>query len=238
VTADIQKHIDQLFTAELQFRLASAARVATTMKLQPLDLPMEWTHGQHRVTYEEIALRQDQAEFAACHLQQSSTYLMAVVIKDAVRAAVMDPKNSSDLNVRATYQIGRLTRNAFAHAPFSPVWSIDPDCRNTVYSIPDIITLDTTNLNQVAFDWRHYGGPLALFRLCRFVRVEILKDVVAPREVVPIPKELYVQQGNLIMRSISELPKGASPSEIEPLADGRIPLGGGHFLIPNRKGES
>lgn len=65
-----EKHIRQLFTAELQFRFASAVRIATTMKVQPLDLPMEWTHGQHRVTYEEIALRQDQADYAASHLQQ------------------------------------------------------------------------------------------------------------------------------------------------------------------------
>ena len=233
--ADRQKQIDQLFTAELQFRFASAVRVATTMQLQPLDLPMEWTHGKHRVTYEEVALRQDQAEFAARHLQRSATYLMAVAMKDAIRAVVSDPKNSADSNVRAAYQIARLIRNAFAHAPFSPVWSIDPDCRNTIFSIPDIVTLDTKNIHGVAFDWRQYGGPLAMFRLCRFVRVHILKDDVAPRKVVPIPKERYLQQGDLILRGVNEIPKDAVPVEIEALPDGRIPLGGGHFIGPTDK---
>lgn len=47
--SDRERHIAQLFTAELQFRLASAVRLATTRNVQPLDLPTEWTHGQHRV---------------------------------------------------------------------------------------------------------------------------------------------------------------------------------------------
>lgn len=57
---DRERHIQQVFTAELQFRLASAVRLAVRGNRQPLDLPMEWTHGQHRVQYEETALRQDQ----------------------------------------------------------------------------------------------------------------------------------------------------------------------------------
>lgn len=99
-----QRHIDQLFAAELQFRLASAVRLATTLKVQPLDLPMEWTHGQQRVKYEEIALRPDQADYAACFLHRSATFLMAVAVKDAIRAVVPDPKSSTDPDVRAAYQ--------------------------------------------------------------------------------------------------------------------------------------
>ena len=51
-----ENHIQHLFTGELQSRLASSVRLSVTGKRQPLDLPMEWTHGQHRVRYEEIAL--------------------------------------------------------------------------------------------------------------------------------------------------------------------------------------
>lgn len=196
---DREKHIRNLFTAELQFRLASAVRLATTRQVQPLDLPMEWTHGQHRVKYEEIALRPDQADFAACFIHRSATFLMAVVIKDAIRAVVPDPKTSADSDVRAAYQVARLVRNAFAHAPFSPTWSIDPDCRDKVFAVPDVITLDTTGLHGRPFDWRHYGGPLALFRLCRFVRIQVLKDEATPREIVPIPANVIYQQGNLII---------------------------------------
>ena len=54
---DREHHIQQLFTAELRFRLSSAVRLAVTGNRQPLDPPLEWVHGQHRVRYEEIALR-------------------------------------------------------------------------------------------------------------------------------------------------------------------------------------
>src|SRR5262249_3005146 len=105
VDAEREKHIRQLFSAELQFRLASAVRLATTRATQPLDLPMEWTHGKHRVRYEELALRHEQADYAADLLHRSATYLMAVAMKDAIRAAVPDPKTSSDQATRSAYQI-------------------------------------------------------------------------------------------------------------------------------------
>lgn len=229
---DRDKHTGFLFTAELQFRFASAVRLATTMEAQPLDLPMEWTHGQHRVRYEEIALRQDQADYAACFLHRSATYLLALAIKDAIRAVVSDPKTATDSNVRAAYQVARLIRNAFAHAPFDPTWSIDPDCRDTIFSVPDVVTLDTKGLHGTAFDWRHYGGPLALFRLYRFTRTEILTDSPAPRKVVPIPKNRVYQQGDLILTRVDQFPAGAVPLDIEPLPDGGVPLGSGHALYP------
>lgn len=232
---DREYHIQQLFTAELQFRLASAVRLAVTGNRQPLDLPMEWVHGQHRVRYEEIALRPDQADYAAAFLQRSATYLMAVAMKDAIRAVVPDPKTSPDSNVRAAYQIARLIRNAFAHAPFSPTWSIDPDCRDKTFAIPDLITLDTTGLHGTVFDWRHYGGPLALFRLGRFVRTAILKDDPTPRKVVPIPGRKIVQQGNLILEKVDALPPDAVPVRGNRRPDGGIDLGGGHVLYPGDK---
>jgi hypothetical protein len=154
---DREHHIRQLFTAELQFRLASAVRLAVTGNRQPLDLPIEWTHGQHRVRYDEIALRQDQADYAAAFLQRSATYLMAVAMKDAIRVVVPDPKQSQDAAVRAAYLIARLIRNAFAHAPFSPTWSIDPDCRDTKFTVPDLITLDTTGLHGTGGSWARPG---------------------------------------------------------------------------------
>jgi hypothetical protein len=232
---DREHHVQQLFAAELQFRLASAVRLAVTGNRQPLDLPIEWVHGQHRVRYEEIALRQDQADYAAGFLQRSATYLMAVAMKDAIRAAVPDPKKSSAPDVRAAYQIARLIRNAFAHAPFSPTWSIDPDCRDKTYAISDLITLNTTGLDGAAFDWRHYGGPLALFRLGRFVRTTILKDEPAPRKVVPIPSRSILQQGDLILEKVDTISPEAVPVERSMYADGGIDLGGGYVVYPTDK---
>lgn len=221
--SDREKQAGLLFTAELEFRLASAVRLATTSEAQPLDLPMEWTHGKHRVRYEEIALRQDQAEYAACFLNRSATFLLAVAIKDAIAAVVPDPKTSSDSNVRAAYQVARLVRNAFAHAPFDPRWSIDRDCRDGVFAVPNVVTLDTTGLHGTAFDWQHYGGPLALYRLSQFVRTEILGDRRAPRKLVPIPGSRVYQQGDLILT----FAPGAVPLDIDSLPHGGAPLGNG-----------
>jgi hypothetical protein len=160
---------------------------------------------------------------------------MAVAMKDAIRAVVPDPKASSDSNVQAAYQIARLIRNAFAHTPFWPTWSIDPDCRDKTFAVPDLITLDTTSLDGTAFDWRHYGGPLALFRLGRFVRSEVLKDEPAPRKVVPMPSRSIVQQGDLILEKVDAIPPDAVPVEGNRRADGGIDLGDAPVLYPSDK---
>lgn len=228
----LQQHIEDVFTAELQFRLASAVRIASTMGSQPLDLPIEWSHGAHIVKYEEVALRQDQAEHAAEYLQLSATYLMAVAMKDAIRAAVADPKSSTNPEIVGAYQISRLIRNAFAHAPFSPVWSIDPDCVGKVFSVTNVVTLSTVGLQGKPFDWRHYGGPLALFRLSRFVRTSILQENIQPRKVIPIPREQYIQQGGLILKRVAGIPEGAEPVELPIRPDGGLDIGGGHVLYP------
>ena len=227
--------IGRLFTAELQFRLASAVRLAVTLENQPLEMPTEWVHGQHRVKHEEIALRPDQADYAACFLQRSATFLMAVGMKDAIRTAVPDPKSSADSDVRAAYQIARMIRNAFAHAPFSPKWSIDPNCRNQVFSVTDVISLDTTGIDGIEFDWRHYGGPLALLRMCRWVRFKILKDQALLRKSFPPPTKVIIQQGDLILVKVDSVPANAVEIEVERLPDGGIPLGGGHVLYPPHK---
>jgi hypothetical protein len=201
-----QEHIDRLFAAELQFRLASAVRLALSTGHQPLDLPITWVHGKHAVEYKEVALREDQADFAADVLQRSATWVMAVVIRDALVSVISDPKNDPNPNIRSAYQISRMIRNSFAHGPINPKWSIDSDCENQEFSVEDIITLNTKNLQGVPFDWRHYGGPLALLRLCQFVRFEILGDTgKKPSDrTVDDPKIKYYQQGNLIIERLEE----------------------------------
>jgi hypothetical protein len=220
---------------------------------------MEWTHGQHRVLYEEIALRQDQAGYAAFLLHRSSTFTMAVAIKDAIEAlvpglpkAVKAAKNGVDQSIRdvimaitpqpwkcsnddvaTAYHVARLIRNAYAHAPFAPTWMIHAELQNQVFAIPNVIELRTTGLQKTAFDWRHYGGPLALFRLCRFVRTEILNDPASPRKVVPLPARRILQQGDLVLEQVDEIPSDAILVE-NSRPDGSVDLGGGHSLSPSK----
>ncbi|MBI2444075.1 MAG: hypothetical protein HYV42_02430 [Candidatus Magasanikbacteria bacterium] len=205
-----KKIILDLKIAELQFRLAVAVRLATTRERQPLDVPTKWSHGKHFVTYEEIALRKDQAEIAAQYLEQTSTYLMSLAIKETLKKTYKDPKNHTDNNVVAAYQIARLIRNAFAHSPIRPVWSINPDCRDQVFVISDIISLNTAALDGKPFDWRHYGGLLALFRLSKYVRIDLLGDMdTGKNRSIPKPKREIIKQGDLILEQIDKIPDDA-----------------------------
>ncbi|MDD5260519.1 MAG: hypothetical protein PHD76_01595, partial [Methylacidiphilales bacterium] len=161
-----EDHIQYLFAAEIQFRLASAVRLAVTGEQQPLDLPMEWAHGQHSVRYEEIALRQDQADYGAFLIHRAAVFTMAVAMKDAIEAIApglpkavkaggndierairtaiqaITPKTwpSSHGDVVTAYNIARLIRNAHAHAPFAPAWMIHGQLQNKVFTIQDVIT--------------------------------------------------------------------------------------------------
>lgn len=210
MTTDKKAIILELKLAELQFRLAVAVRLATTLENQPLDAPTDWTHGKHKVSYEEIALTKDQADIAANYLKQTATYLMTITIKEALKKSFTDPKNHSDKNVIAAYQISRLIRNAFAHSPIRPVWQIDPECRDKEFVVDDVISLNTKGLDEQPFDWRNYGGLLALFRLSKYVRIQLFGDTdIGKNRKIPPPKNVIYQQGDLILKKIDELPKNA-----------------------------
>jgi hypothetical protein len=208
---DISDPAQQLFSAELQFRLAAAVELATNQKNQPLDLPEVWVRGDSKVTYNEIAIRQDQAEYASWHLLNSATFLMATEIKNAIRFKFSDPINHKDELISSSFQIARFIRNAFTHHPFKPIWSIEKEYQNKVYKVKDFIKLDTQRLNGKVFEWRQYGGPLAILRLCQFVRFEILGDSAKkPNErLVPGPKNKYIRMGNLILKKVDRIPPNA-----------------------------
>ena len=255
-TSERDKHIGYLFDAELQFRLTSAIRIAVTRHRQPLDFPEHWTHGKYAVCYDEMALRQDQAEYAAQVLQHSATLTMAVAVKDAIEAvvpglpkAVKDNRKpireSVDLaitnttpkpwtvskdQVATSYHISRLIRNAYAHAPFAPRWKIQDDLRDKTFAIPDVIELRTRDLDGNDFKWQHYGGLLGLYQLCRFTRFKILGDENRPRQNIPTRTRALYQQGNLIIEKIDEIPKDSVRVATELRSDGSIDLGHGHVL--------
>ena len=186
---DKQTAILELKLSELQFRLSKTVRLAITLEKQSLDTPTQMSFGKHIVLYEEIALNEDQSHIAAQYLEQTATYLMAMTIKEALVKIYIDPKNNPDKNVVAAYQISRMIRNAFAHSPIMPVWSIDTDCKNKKFVIDNVIALDTSNIDQKQFDWRHYGGLLALFKLSKYVRIQLLKDTDVGKNRTPLRKK-------------------------------------------------
>lgn len=231
-------HLNRLRLAEQQFRLACTAHLAVSNGVQPLDVPVEWVFGRHRVSYEDFGLRQDQAAYAASLLEMTATFIVASTIRDALVVLFPDTKRHKDQDVVSAYQISRLIRNAFAHNMIQPVWSIDADCRDAEFEIKDVIRLNTSDLNGVHLDWRHYGDPLAIFYFGRYVRESLLNDFIDPnRAKPPYPILECYQQGRLILRRIDSLPEGAV--EIATAGPGEhIELGGGHRIEvpPQRSG--
>jgi hypothetical protein len=59
---DRETLVKKLMLAEQQFRLACTVNLAVENNVQTLDVPVEWSFGKHRVSYEEFGLRPDQAE--------------------------------------------------------------------------------------------------------------------------------------------------------------------------------
>ncbi|MBZ0259588.1 MAG: hypothetical protein K8F90_03180 [Hyphomicrobiales bacterium] len=224
-----ERIINNLKIAEQQFRLACTVNLAVTNNVQTLDVPIEWTFGRHRVSYKEFGLRQDQADTISIHLEMTAMMVLAGTIKDSIANLFESPKSNLDKNVRDSYQISRMIRSAFAHGMIWPKWSIDADCLDRVFSIENIIELNTHGLHGTHVEWRHYGGPLAIFRFGRFVREVLLDDKVDPNRVLPSkPTVKCYQQGRLLMRQIEKLPADAVPIAI---ADGeRVDLGGGHYI--------
>jgi hypothetical protein len=204
-------HIQLLKLAEQQFRLACIVAMHATLETLPLDAPVEQTYGDHRTTWDEFGLRQEQVEYAAPALQFVSTFVMSSAMRQAFADHVPNAKEHKNPDVVAAYQIARMTRNAFAHHMLMPIWSIDGDCRNKVFSVPGVIKLDTTNLNGIPFKWESYGGHLAIWRLSQWVRFNVLGDTPPEARVLPNPPTIRVwKQGPLTLRKIGENPQEQS----------------------------
>jgi hypothetical protein len=67
------------------------------------------------------------------------------------------------------------------------------------------------------------------------VRTEILKDQEPPPTIIPLPHKMYIQQGDLILVKVNELPANAGKVEGVGVPDVGLALGEGHVLYPADK---
>ena len=86
-------HLNRLRAAEEQFRMACTTHLAVSNGVQPLDVPVEWVFGRHRVSYEDFGLRPDQADYAASLLEMTATFVLASTVRDALVALFPTPKS-------------------------------------------------------------------------------------------------------------------------------------------------
>jgi hypothetical protein len=72
-----------------------------------------------------------------------------------------------------------------------------------------MISLDTSLLDGKPFDWKDYGGPLALLRLSEFVRTKLLGDSGKfgsnrDRDSISSPSVGYHQQGPVVLKELKK----------------------------------
>ena len=201
------EHVNLLKLAEQQFRLACTVHFALATGTLSLDVPIEWTFGRHRTDYKEFGLRPDQAEYAAPALESIFTFVMASAIAEAFKDCVTNAPTHPDADVVSAFRIARLIRDAFAHGMLRPVWQVKPKLRDQVVAITDVISIDTTDLHGKVFDWRHYGGHLAVWRFSQWVRFNVLDDTQPVYRVEPARPEIEAyQQGRDIFTRVGDAP--------------------------------
>lgn len=226
-------YVDWIRLAELQFRLACTVHVAVMNDTQTLDVPLEWSFGKYRVTYDEFGLRRDQAVPAASMLEHTAMLALVSVIHQMFCEVFNKPRVHENGSVVAAYQISKLIRNAFAHSVAAPAWDINSECRGKIFEIEDVIRLDTTDLDGKYFEWQHFGGPLAIFFFARFVREVILESPVDPNRKKPDrPSIEYRQFGRTVMHRMSDDPGfKLPPGEYKVVPAGEtVDFGGGFYL--------
>jgi hypothetical protein len=207
MTLSKEQHTNLLKLAEQQFRLACTVRVHADLETLPLDAPISQSYGKHTSTWEEFGLRQDQVDYAAPTLAFVATFVMSSAMRQAFAEHVPNARNHENSEIAAAYQIARLTRNAFSHHMLVPTWSIDNDCKNRVFEVKDVIKLATSDLDGQPMRWEHYGGHLAIWRLCQWVRFKVLDDIPPVDRVLPKRPTIEVfKHGEVLARKIGGLP--------------------------------
>jgi len=183
-TVNQDTEIKRIKLAELRFRLASLIKFAIRSKSLSFNTETSWVYGEQTAYQKELALTRDQSELAAHLLFHSSTHELASVLKESMVKVCMDGKgqikdifDSKRELIERALRISNIIRTAYSDNSGNPVWKIPKDKRNTdKIVLENIISLDLNALNGKPVLSEHYGGPLALFRLSRFVRKNLLGD--------------------------------------------------------------
>lgn len=181
-TLTAREHVEALRLFSLQLRLLLS--VGWEIRWVPSKV-VGMTYGLHALSKEELTLSLNDRQDGGAALEHTATFTLALAVTQALRDVFVKPREHAEADVRAAFEIARLLRNAYAHQPFRPTWSIDPDCVGKVYEVADVIHVDTGNLQGRPVRWQDYGGKLALLRLCERVRDRIAVEALPASSSAP-----------------------------------------------------
>lgn len=127
--------------------------------------PNSWSWGKHVFSHSQLEVKKEDQEHAAMFLVHSTLLTIVTQIDAVFGKAIPNRFESDDGELKNSAIISRMIRNAYAHNPFFPVWKIQPDWRNKIYEVVNVISVDTTDLHGKALNRSDYGGPLAILML-------------------------------------------------------------------------
>lgn len=162
---------DLLLFAELQYKLALAVETtATSSNDLHLNYLSTFSYGKHVIKERELMLTKENEKQASTLLVHSATYLLIVQLDKFLDKVLPETLKQNDADLNCAWRISHLVRNAFAHDPFAPIWTVSKRDRNRTYRVGNIISLDTSGLEGKPVLREHYGGPLALLKLVQYIR--------------------------------------------------------------------
>ena len=169
----------KLHYSELQFKLALAVSTTCHSSNEPaLRYLGAFSWGKHFMDSEELSLTIEEEKLASSTLELSATYLMTLQLDEVLEKFFSNRFEHSNCSVQNGAFIVHLIRNAFAHDPLSPTWLIPAYCKNKVFNVEGIISLNTNELNKKKLKRSHYGGQIALLRLLQYFSQLIAEDTL------------------------------------------------------------
>lgn len=159
-----------LLCAQIHFKFAYAVSGTVTGNGNRLIYSNQFSYGQHTLEEGQLKLSRKQELIGNTINEHVATYICGLQI-DSVLETLHgnDRLKSTKSEIRTPSVIARVIRNAFAHNPMNPIWTIRDNERD-VFTIPNVISIDTRELHGIPVKRRHYGGPLSLFKFLEYVR--------------------------------------------------------------------
>jgi hypothetical protein len=159
----VNGYLHSIDIAAAQFKLSVHVAGATHGGYLPQKC-IGMTYGGLTMGKDDLFLAEDEAQSASTALQHCAIFLLAVAVDTALEQVFSD-RFAGEAKTEAI--IARVLRNAFAHDPFFPRWQLSNRNHIGQFEIPNVMKVDTSNLDGQPVDWQDYGGPLALLRFAR-----------------------------------------------------------------------
>jgi hypothetical protein len=176
-----QAHIEMIIQAERQYKFSVALSFDCHTAIRDtnrnyVNYSMEYVWGKYRYGEAEMRITPQEELTCSITLQLTSIYILVLQLDRFLEKYYGSNRfDSDDIDLANTSIVVRQIRNAFAHNPLYPTWEIrQPQAKNKIINIGSMLTVDFERIDGKKVEREHYGGPLAILELSKFVRGKFL----------------------------------------------------------------